>query len=795
MKFTMTWLKEHLDTKIANEDIVNKLTSIGLEVEEISDTSKVFSDFIVAQVMDEKKHPDADKLKVCKVDTGSKIIDVVCGAPNVEKNMKVVYAPPGAVIPSSQMKLKTTKIRGVESLGMLCSEHELGISENHDGIIKLDDNVKVGQPYAEISGLDDVMVEIGITPNRQDCLGVYGIARDLSAAGLGKLKFEKIDETKSNFKSPIAIEIQDLEKCPAFAGRYIKNLKNIESPEWLKKRIKSIGLRPISALVDITNFIMFDINRPLHVYDADKVKSKIIVRASKKGETFQGLDEKKYDLDDGMCVIADTEKVLGLGGIMGGEESGCTPATNNVFLESALFNPISTAKSGRKLSIDSDARYRFERGVDSASVIMGINKASKLILEICGGEASDILIAGNIPNDKHSITLNCDRVYKRLGINIDQKEIVKILNDLGIKTSEINKEILCEIPSWRQDIHEEADLTEEIIRIKGYDCIPTLNIRSAEKVNKFILNESQKRVSRIKRFLASRSYNELVTWSFTSSEDSIFYGDISKLKIVNPISEDLDILRSNLLPNIVGAVKKNILRGFDSFSFFEVGNQFISSESGGQKSIACGVRSGIKQPNNWRDQESHYDIFDIKNDFMDLLNHILPQKNKLTILNEAPDWYHPGRSGTLLLNKTIKVGYFGELHPRISSHFKIKNRINAFELLLDDIPFAKKKSTNKPNFGVSKFQKVFRDFAFILDSNIRGEELIFAALKVDQNIIKDVDIFDIFEDSSLGINKKSMAIKVTMQADDRTLSESEIQDLSSKIIIAIETSTSGSVRS
>ena len=795
MKFTMTWLKEHLDTKIANEDIIDKLTSIGLEVEEINDTSKVFADFIVAQVMEEKKHPDADKLKVCKVDIGSKIIDVVCGAPNVEKNMKVVYAPPGAIIPSSQMKLKAAKIRGVESLGMMCSEHELGISENHDGIIKLDDNVKVGQSYAEISGLDDVMVEIGITPNRQDCLGVYGIARDLTAAGLGKLKSEKINETKSDFKSPIDIEIQDLEKCPAFAGRYIKNLKNIESPEWLKKRIKSIGLRPISALVDITNFIMFDINRPLHVYDADKVKSKIIVRSSKKGETFQGLDEKKYDLDDGMCVIADTEKVLGLGGIMGGVESGCTSVTTNVFLESALFNPICTAKSGRKLSIDSDARYRFERGVDSDSVIMGINKASKLILEICGGEASDVLIAGNIPNDKHNITLNFDRVVKRLGINIDQKEIIKILNDLGIKTSEINKEILCEIPSWRQDIYEEADLTEEIIRIKGYDSIPTLNIRSAEKVNKFILNESQKRVSRAKRFLASRSYNELVTWSFTSSEESIFYGDTSKLKIINPISEDLDILRSNLLPNLVSAVKKNILRGFDSFSFFEVGNQFISSESGDQKSIACGVRSGIKHPNNWRDQESHYDIFDIKNDFIDLLNHIFPQKNKLTILNEAPDWYHPGRSGTFLLNKTIKVGYFGELHPRISSHFKIKNRINAFELLLDDIPFAKNKSTNKPNFSVSKFQKVFRDFAFILDSNIRGEELIFAALKVDQNIIKDVDIFDIFEDSSLGNNKKSMAIKVTMQADDRTLSESEIHDLSSKIIIAIETSTSGSVRS
>ena len=795
MKFTISWLKEHLETKASTDEIINKLTSIGLEVEEANDSSKIFADFIVAQVVEEKKHPDADKLKVCKVNTGSSIVDVVCGASNVEKNMKVVYAPPGSTIPSNQMKLKIVKIRGVESSGMMCSEYELGLSDDHDGIIKLDDKAKVGQSYAEISGFDDIVIEIGITPNRQDCLGVYGIARDLSATGIGNLKTEKIQSLKGTFQSPIDIEIKNKEDCPAFAGRYIKNLRNVESPDWLKNKIKSIGLRPISALVDITNYVMFDINRPLHVYDADKLANKIIVRSSKKGEKFNGLDERNYLLDEDICVISDTEKVLGLGGVMGGESSGCTNQTINVLLESALFNPITTAKSGRKLSIESDARYRFERGVDPESVMQGINNATKLILDICGGEISDVIIAGDIPKHNHQISMSIERINKRLGVDLDQDEIITILNNLGIKTKFNKKEILCDTPSWRQDIQCEADLTEEVIRIKGYDSIPTLDIRTSQKINSFILNDSQKRSSRSKRFLASRGYNELVTWSFTSSEESEFYGDNDNLKIVNPISEELNILRPSLLPNIIAAMKKNVSRGFNSFSLFEVGNQFLSSKPGDQKNIVCGLRAGIKQSKNWKDKESHYDIFDVKKDIYDLINHILPQQKKLTIINEAPDWYHPGRSCTLMLNKTIKLGYFGELHPKIGLYYKIKNRINVFELMLDDVPLFKKKSTNKPSLYLSNFQKVSRDFAFVLDSNIKGSDLISSALKVDQNIIQDVEIFDIFEDSSLGENKKSMAINVIMQANDRTLSDSEIQELSSKIIQAIEKDISGSVRS
>lgn len=795
MKFTISWLKEHLDTQKSDQELIDSLTNIGLEVEDVVNASEIFSNFIVAQVVEEKKHPNADKLKVCRVDIGSDIVDVVCGAPNVEKDMKVVYAPPGSTIPSTQMKLKASKIRGVESLGMMCSEFELGISDDHDGIIKLDDSVKVGQPYAEIAGLNDTMIEIGITPNRQDCLGVSGIARDLSAAGLGTLSKRKIKNNKGKLKLPIQIEIADNQACPAFAGRYIKNVKNIESPDWLKNKLKSIGLRPISALVDITNFVMFDMNRPLHVYDADKINEKIIVRSSQKGESFRALDDKEYHLEDGMCVIADKSKVLGLGGIMGGDETGCTPSTVNVLLESALFDPINTAKTGRQLSILSDARYRFERGVDPNSVEAGIDLASQLIIEICGGELSETTIAGKIPNINKTISLSIERLKKRLGIDIDEKETQVILKNLGIKTTKKGDDILCEIPSWRQDISEEADLSEEVIRIKGYDSLLTLDIRSPEKVNKLILNESQKRISRTKRLLASKSYNELITWSFSSSEDSSFYNNLDKLKILNPISEELDVLRPSLVPNLINAVKKNLARDHNSFSFFEIGNQFLSSNPGDQVCVACGVRAGIKQAKDWRDQENLYDIYDVKRDMIDVINHVLPQKNKLEVIKEAPSWYHPGRSGTLMLNKSIKVGFFGELNPKIVNFYKIKDRINLFEIFLDDVPFISKKSTNKSAFNQSNYQKVYRDFAFVVDSNVDGNDIVLSALKIDQNLIKSVDIFDIFTDPSLGKDKKSLAIKVTMQAQDRTLSENDIQDLCSKIISTIEKETSGTVRS
>ena len=795
MKFSYSWLTEHLKTNAHFEEIEKKLTSIGLEVEDIQDTGKAYQDFIVGQVLEEKKHPNADKLKLCKVDIGKEKVDVVCGAPNVEKGMKVVYAPVGSTIPVNQMKIKAAKIRGVESYGMMCSEYELGISNEHDGIIRLEEKETIGRSFSEIYGLNDIVIEIGITPNRQDCLGVKGIARDLASAGMGELLERKISREKGSFKSPIKIEIQDNKICSAFAGRYFRNVKNTESPEWLKNKLKSIGLRPISALVDITNFVMYDENRPLHVYDADKIDGKIIVRTANDGESFLALDEKDYHLKNGMCVIADEKKVLGLGGIMGGESTGCSTETKNVLLESALFDEINTAKTGRNLSILSDARYRFERGIDPNSTLKGIDLATQLILEICGGECSEVELAGNIKENKNEVSTSSSYISRRLGFEVSDKELISILSSLGIETSQTGDVIKCLIPSWRQDIHGEADISEEVIRIKGYENIPTSNIRLKSKINKNILNYAQKKLMKARHFIASIEYDELVTFSFTDSKNCEVFGDINKLKIVNPISEDLDILRPNLLPNLLQAIKKNKNRNFDSFSIFEIGSQYRSTSPEDQLNVACGIKSGIKTEKSWKNIQTEFDIYDVKQDLTSLIDYLMPGNKKISVSNDCPSWYHPGRSGSIKINNSVIAGYFGELHPRVASQFKIKNKINIFELYLDELPNTEKKTTNKPVLNLSDFQIVTRDFAFVIDKKVKSEEVVTSAFKVDKELIRNVEIFDLFEDDSLGKDKKSIAIKVTLQSNEKTLAENDISEISSKIIESVEKSTSGTVRS
>ena len=795
MKFSYSWLTEHLKTNAHFEEIEKKLTSIGLEVEDIQDTGKAYKDFIVGQVLEEKKHPNADKLKLCKVDIGKEKVDVVCGAPNVEKGMKVVYAPVGSTIPVNQMKIKAAKIRGVESYGMMCSEYELGISNEHDGIIRLEEKETIGRPFSEIYGLNDIVIEIGITPNRQDCLGVKGIARDLASAGMGELLERKISKEKGSFKSPIKIEIQDNKICSAFAGRYFRNVKNTESPEWLKNKLKSIGLRPISALVDITNFVMYDENRPLHVYDADKIDGKIIVRSANDGESFLALDEKDYHLKNGMCVIADEKKVLGLGGIMGGESTGCSTETKNVLLESALFDEINTAKTGRNLSILSDARYRFERGIDPNSTLKGIDLATQLILEICGGECSEVELAGNIKENKNEVSTSSSYISRRLGFEVSDKELISILSSLGIETSQTGDVIKCLIPSWRQDIHGEADISEEVIRIKGYENIPTSNIRLKSKINKNILNYAQKKLMKARHFIASIEYDELVTFSFTDSKNCEVFGDINKLKIVNPISEELDILRPNLLPNLLQAIKKNKNRNFDSFSIFEIGSQYRSTSPEDQLNVACGIKSGIKTEKSWKNIQTEFDIYDVKQDLTSLIDYLMPGNKKISVSNDCPSWYHPGRSGSIKINNSVIAGYFGELHPRVASQFKIKNKINIFELYLDELPNTEKKTTNKPVLNLSDFQIVTRDFAFVIDKKVKSEEVVTSAFKVDKELIRNVEIFDLFEDDSLGKDKKSIAIKVTLQSNEKTLAENDISEISSKIIESVEKSTSGTVRS
>ena len=798
MKFTIDWLKEHLETKATDTEIINKLTAIGLEVEEVIDAAALYGDFIIGEVVKEEKHPNADKLKICKVNIGNKIVDVVCGAPNVTKGMKAVYAPPGSTIPVNQMKLKVAKIRGVESSGMLCSEYELGISELHEGIIQMPEDSKVGSSYVDQMNLDNIKIEIGITPNRQDCLGVYGIARDLSAAGLGNLKELEVPKIPSKYKNPISTTFEkkaDQKSCYAFGSRYIKNVKNCESPQWLKDKLTSIGLKPISALVDVTNYILFDYNRPLHVYDADKINGNIVVRSARKNEAFFGLDDKEYSLEEGMCVISDDKTALGLGGILGGISSSCDLDTKNVLLESALFSPENTANTGRKLFIDSDARYRFERGVDANSLNIGLDKAALLIQEICGGEISDTEICGNIPTETKEISFDLIKNSSRLGIEIDQSEIEKILNKLGIKNKKNNNILLCTIPSWRHDIHGEADLSEEVIRIKGFDAIPVLPIRTENKINEVILSRTYKNNLRSKRFLAQRGGNELVTWSFSSSKDSKFYSSNQHLKIKNPISEDLDILRPSLIPNLLTAIKKNISRGFDSFSIFEVGSQFTSDIPGDQKNIACGLKSGIKTEKNWNSQKVDFDSYDVQADILALVNHLMAKNKNIEIKTGAPDWYHPGRSASLTINKDTVLGYFGELHPKIIKHHKIKNRVLAFELFIDEVPLSSKKTTNKESYFESDFQTVDRDFAFIVNKDVEAKTMINLPFKADEKLVKNVQIFDVFEGEAIGNDKKSLAIKVTLQASDRTLNETEIQDVSKKIVDLIQQKTAGVVRS
>ena len=540
---------------------------------------------------------------------------------------------------------------------------------------------------------------------------------------------------------------------------------------------------------------MFDQNRPLHVYDADKVKGKIVVRSAQDGESFKALDEKTYNLKKGMCTISDEEKVLGLGGIMGGESTGCNFNTINVLLESALFDSVNTARTGRDLSILSDARYRFERGIDPRSTLEGIHYATQLILEICGGECSEIVLAGQISETLNTIDISSKNIVKRLGLDITDNEIILILNSLGFGAKKSGESIHCTIPSWRQDIHGEADISEEIIRIKGYENIPTSNIRAISKVNKNILNSTQKIISKARHFVASEGYNEFITFSFSDSKKSSFFGEVEKLKIINPISEDLDILRPSLIPNLLASIKKNTARGIDSLSIFEAGSQYSSTTPEDQINLICGMKYGLSNSKTWRSEKKEFDIFDTKNDLLNVINYLVPGNKKISISDEAPSWYHPGRSGKIILNKKIEIGYFGELHPRIANKFKIKSRVNLFELLIDNIPLSNKKTTNKSQLILSDFQSVTRDFAFILDKNIKSSDLIKAALNVDTKIIKSAEIFDLFEDKSLGDDKKSMAIKVVLQSEEKTLDENDINSLSSKIVEAIEKSTSGTVRS
>jgi len=797
---SLSWLKNHLSTKANLNQIAERLTEIGLEVENIKSSNGNLDNFIICKIIKSQKHPNADKLKLCEVDIGTgNLVKVVCGAQNARDGLFAVYVPPGAIIPKTNMKLKVAKIRGIESFGMLCSGYELEESSDKEGIIELNKKEKnIGDKYFKSSG--EKIMDIAITPNRPDCLGVRGIARDLASSGLGQLKKQSPIKINQKFKQPIKVSIgkEKDQGCAIFGSVYIKNVQNKESPDWLKKKIISLGLKPVSAIVDATNYVMFDLNRPLHAYDADKINKEIIVRNSKKGESFQALDNKKYTLQNNMCAIADKSGVLGLGGIIGGTRSGTEFSTKNILLESAYFYPSSTRKTGKILNIDTDAKYRFDRGIDPNSIQIGLELGMCMILDMCGGEASKFSIVGKLKDERKTIDLELEKFSKIIGFSITSSEIKKILSSLGCSLKMSGKKIKVLAPSWRPDIKEDVDLIEELARIKGYDKVPLIN---PEKENiKDTLNYKQKLFHFSQRSVASKGFTEAVTWSFTDSKADVLFSELkNEIKLSNPISSDLDVLRSSLYSNLMISAKKNIHRNFEDLMLFEVGPVFKGSKPGEQSTMIGAIKTGKYSRKNWIEKERNFDVFDIKNDALRTLNEIGIDNSKIAVSNKTKKWYHPGRSGLLSLGSINgpELAYFGEIHPSIIKRLDLRTEnVLGFEIFLDNIPESRKKIREiKPQFFVSDYQKVVRDFAFVIDEKYSSGEIISLVKKIDKELIKTVKIFDVYQGDNIGDGKKSIAFNVMLEPKDKTLSDKDIEQISKKIISTVQETTGATLRS
>jgi len=806
MKFTLSWLKDHLDTSAPLDEIVETLTRIGLEVEGVEDKAKTLAPYKVAYVVSAEQHPNADRLRVCVVDTGEGApIQVVCGAPNARTGMKSVFAPPGTYIPGKNITLGIGTIRGVESRGMLCSAAELKISDDHDGIIDLPADAPVGMPYAAYAGLDDPVIEINLTPNRPDCTSVYGIARDLAAAGLGTLKDGAVPPVAGKGACPVSVTLDfapgDEKLCPAFALRLVRGVKNGPSPEWMQRRLLSIGLRPINALVDITNYVTFDRGRPLHVFEARKVKGNLTVRRAKDGEEVLALDGRTYKLDSGNVVIADENGVESIAGIMGGEHSGCDETTTDVLIESALWDPLNIAQSGRRLGIVTDARYRFERGVDPAFTVPGLDLATKLVIDLCGGEASAATVAGKVPDASRVIEFPWSEVPRLSGLDVQPAESEQILEKLGFAVSGSGERVSVTPPSWRPDIEGKADLVEEVIRIAGVDRIePRPLPRIDDTVVKPILTLIQKRTRLAKRALAVRGLVEAVTWSFIARHEAeLFGGGQASLALANPIASDLSDMRPSLLPGLLKAAQRNADRGFGDVALFEVGQTFASDEPEGQSIKAAAVRRGMARAESvgrhWDGGSETVDAFDAKADAMALLGALGIPAGGLQVVAGGPAWFHPGRSATLQFGPKNVVGAFGEIHPKVLKVLDLKGPLVAFEINLDALPPPKAKPTKmKPKLALSEFQPVTRDFAFVVGRQVQAGDIVKAAQAAERQLITGVDVFDVYEGAGIDPDKKSVAIAVTLQPTEKTLTDAEIEAVSAKIVGEVSKKTGAVLR-
>jgi phenylalanyl-tRNA synthetase beta chain len=804
MKFTLSWLREYLDTDASVAAIADKLTMIGLEVEKVEDKGKALAPFSIARVISAEQHPNADRLRVCMVDTGTgEPVQVVCGAPNARAGMIGVFVPPGAYIPGKDITLGVGKIRGVESRGMLVSEAEMQLSDDHDGIIELPADAPVGQSYAQYAKLDDPVLEIKLTPNRPDCTGVHGIARDLAAAGIGKFKDPAIKSVPGTFASPVAATLDfgaTPSLCRGFALRLVRGVKNGPSPEWLQRRLTAIGLRPINALVDITNLITYDRGRPLHVFDAAKVRGDLVVRRARAGEQLTALDGKTYALDETMCVIADDNGPESLAGIMGGELTGCSETTTDVLIESALWEPLNIAQTGRKLGIQSDARYRFERGVDPAFMLPGLELATRMVLDLCGGEASEISVARAPEVPEPVIDFPLGELKRLAGLDVDLPEVRRVLGHLGFFVAGQDKALKVAVPSWRPDVHGKADIVEEVVRILGVDRVPATPFERGEAARKPVLTTLQVRTRKAKRALAARGMIEAVTWSFIAKPRAeLFGGGQPELALANPIAADLSDMRPSLIPGLVAAAQKNADRGFPDVALFEVGQIFKGDRPEDQFTAASGVRRHLARSTgsgrHWSEPTKEVDAFDAKGDALAVLAAAGAPMQALQVVPGGPAWFHPGRSGTIQIGPQNVLGHFGELHPRALEALDAQGPVVAFEVVLERIPAPKAKPTRaKPVLDLSPLQPVERDFAFVVDRGVKAADVVRAAQNVDKKLITGVSVFDVYEGKGIDPGKKSIAIAVTLQPRDKTMTDEEIEALAGGIVAEVSKRTGGVLR-
>lgn len=802
MKFTLSWLKDHLETEATLDEIVEKLTMIGLEVEHVDDKSE-FAPFTIARVLTAAKHPNADKLQVLTVDAGDgKPVQVVCGAPNARAGLIGAFAAPGTYVPGIDLELSVGQIRGVESFGMMCSERELEMSDEHDGIIDLPAGAPVGTSFAAYAGLDDPMIEIGLTTNRPDCAGVHGIARDLAAAGLGTLKQTDIPSIAGQGACPVSVTIEDPELCPGFALRLVRGVKNGPSPQWMQQRLIAIGLRPISALVDITNYFTFGWGRPLHVFDAAKVAGQLVVRRANEGERILGLDGRSYDLHPEMCVIADDNGPESIAGIMGGEESGCDENTTDVLIESALWNPRNIARTGRALNVITDARYRFERGVDPEFMAPGLDLATQMMMDLCGGEPSEASIAGYAGHTHHVVRFPFSEVKRLTSIDVTAAETTGILSRLsfGVDADADGQVATVTAPSWRPDIEGKADIVEEVMRIYGVNRIESQPLPKQIEILSQTLTTSQQRMRLARRVLAARGMLEAVTWSFIpAAHAKAFGGGAQTLKLANPISEDMSDMRPSLLPSLLAASQRNANVGEGDVALFEVAGRYESDLPDGQVRVAAGVRRGtaklLGSGRAWDGSSADVDVFDAKADALAVLETLGAPVDKVMIESSGPTWYHPGRSGTIKLGPKTVLAQFGEFHPRTLEALDVKGPVCGFEVFIDALPEPKKKPTKtKVRLDLSPYQSVTRDFAFVVDGDVAASALTRAVAASDKALITGVSVFDVFEGASIGEGKKSVAIEVHIQPTDRTLTDEDLEALSSKIVAGVEKATGGVLR-